>query len=196
MSQTMKRARFIVTLMVFLLSSVQSFGFTRVNNVTAFAGVDPTGGMDSATGINAVASIGKLYFPCGTYLIASVVNLPSNTDIEGAGECAVIKVSRAMVANPNQFPGASGVKNAFANADYKLGNSHISIRHLKIDGSLATGIFQAIDFYKVDHATVEYVDIIGSNTVRALGVGATNSSNLVIAHNNTSNTAHDQTGEG
>lgn len=96
------------------------------------AGIDPTGATDSAAAIqakiNTAATLGaKAYLPEGTYTLATRLNLPTNTELEGAGHTSVLHFTMTTVA-----------ENCIQNTDYagaSGGNTNIRIRNLTIQGS-------------------------------------------------------------
>lgn len=164
--------------------------------VTNYPGVDPTGATDSSAGIQNAISTGnrKVKFPCGTYLIESVVNLPSNVAIEGQGDCTIIKMSATISPNANQVPGVNGVRSSFTNADYTSGNSGISIHDLTIDATAVPNLNQPVNFYKGSNLKVNRVTFLGSLYVSTTLLGAINSFDFDYSHNRFIYTNNAQTG--
>lgn len=142
------------------------------------------------------SSGGVLLFPNGGYLIDSVINIPSNVEVRGSGPACVLKMSASMAANPNQYPGALGVRNLFANSDFSLGNSNIYIHDFVIDSSNMGELHHPITFYNAEHFRVERNKFIGSTTKRATQLAALNSSHFEFLGNTFVVQNNGQTGEG
>jgi hypothetical protein len=114
-------------------------------NVATIEGVDPTGARDSSGAISAAIKSGarQLSFPCGRFLIAQTILLPSGSQVTGRGECSILATSKSIQGNPQwaslnvAYPKGmpAGV---FSNEDWKGGNANIEIRDLVLDGRAGT----------------------------------------------------------
>jgi hypothetical protein len=185
---------------IFLLSVPPLFSATVIT-VTSFPGVDPTGTTDSAAGLNkAIQSVSgpqKIVFPCGTYLVSRAINLPSYTEIAGAGaSCTTIKMMSATSPNPNQIPGSSvRVSSVFTNEDFINGNSNIRIRDITLDGTqFSSNNGHLAFFYRSSATVVESNRFIGNPAIEN-GVAFVNSSNYQVIKNyafNLRNACYDQ----
>jgi hypothetical protein len=112
-------------------------------NVLDF-GADPTGLVDSTSEIQSAvtaAENGAVYFPAGTYLINTAINLPSNILVYGDGDSSIIKSTSLSNAAP--YPGLNQfVVNTKTN---------FKIQNLKFDNSLLTVFTGGVRcFYIID----------------------------------------------
>jgi len=120
---------------------------------TDFAGVDPTGGADSQTGMqaffNACANRHGI-IPPGTYL-ATFLSAPSGATIEGAGQGLTI-----IKRNANA-PGNSSVIDFFSRSNFRL-------RNLTVDGNKAsqTNAANNVTVYACSNYSIEHVTSIGA----------------------------------
>jgi len=146
----------------------------RVIHIADLEGIDLTGQHDNAPIIQrALKSSGQaLQFPCGVFLLAATILLPSNTTVLGNGTCTVLKTSSTIEGNPNWrylniiFPPGypAGV---FANSDWQQGTSNIVVRDVVLDGSNGTNggrRLYLVAFYKTDSISIERVRFIGSKS--------------------------------
>jgi hypothetical protein len=109
----------------------------------------------------------KLLIPCGTFIAERVIDLPSNTEIEGAGPCTILKMAGSMKPNINWFrvPGIkTAPRNIFSNADFISGNTNIHIHDLTLDGTDSAGNAHLASFYNTSQMIVERIRFIGSGT--------------------------------
>ncbi|RJP45500.1 hypothetical protein C4587_00975 [Candidatus Parcubacteria bacterium] len=145
--------------------------------VTDFTGVDPTGATDSSAGIQNAISTGnrKVKFPCGTYLLNTPLNLPSNIELEGSANCVTLRLSTSAAVVPQlvniygtifQLNGVSTASGFFANADMINGNSNIRVRGFKLDAPAGrTNLYYGFWLYKTDHTIIDDVHMFGQGTV-------------------------------
>ncbi len=123
----------------------------------------------------------NLELPCGTYLLARALALPSHTELYGAAKfCVVIKMKQDMAANPelknvaNRTEYTAFNKTVISNADFKAGNTDISVHDMSIDraGVSDKRVVWLAFFYNVTGLNVERVKFVGSDSVpQSGGVG-------------------------
>jgi hypothetical protein len=200
-------------LQVALASVALAFGDSAARGETVkladYLGITATGQIDSAAAINrAIGSGGNtIIFPCGTFVVAETLALPSNTEVSGSGLCTIIKLSKNVGYNPNWafMPRTESWRsdnlpaNVFANSNFRDGNSNIRIRDLVIDASEGTGgarRVHLIGFYKTSDVEIEGLRFIGSGTPDIQdAIAMVNVSDYVIKNNysiNTWNACYDQ----
>jgi hypothetical protein len=172
-------------------------GFTAAQKADIATG---TPVLDVASAIQTAIGSGnkKVVFPCGTYLVASAITLPSKTEIAGAGPCTIIKESASMAQNSSwsDFSSAPYPKNIFANADWAAGNTNIYLHDITLDGTAGPNNTHLASFYRSSDIVVERVRFIGDGSTDIQdGVSFPFSSNYKVLHNycyNIANACYDQ----
>ncbi len=152
---------------------IGSIGAYGVVSVTDYPGVDPTGTTDSTTGILLAISTGnrKVVFPCGTFLVSSVLALPSNTELAGSGPCTTIKASASMAFNPqyaNWYGGTTTTgRNIFANANFAGTDHDIYVHDFNADATLwsSADVFHIGTFSSANHVVVERIRFFGGGSI-------------------------------
>lgn len=142
----------------------------------------------------------KINLPCGTLLVASAIELPSGTQIEGSGTCTVMKMSshaKATELQAKYMSGASGVqRSVFTNRAPR--DANIVVRKLAVDGRASPASGQMISFFGVSHVLIEDVYLMGAGTPATQdGISFVASSDYVVRHNfcvNFTNACYDNWG--
>jgi hypothetical protein len=161
--------------------------------LSEFKGVDATGATDSWAGIQAAIDSGaaKLNFPCGVYMISRTIELRSDVEIVGQGDCTIVRPFSSIDGNPSwKKLGVEQPKghpaSVFANADWSNGNNNIAVSNIVLDGSAGTGGGRRIylgAFYKVSSARINRVRFIGGgNNDVQIGAAFINSRNFSISN--------------
>jgi hypothetical protein len=132
-------------------------------------GADPTGVADSASAIANAISTGnrKVTFPCGIFSIASVIALPSNTELAGSGSCTVIKGMATLAFNERYADWYGGTtttgRNLISNENFAGTDHDIYVHDFATDGTLVTsGAMHHITFASASHIRVERVRFLGA----------------------------------
>lgn len=132
-------------------------------------GADKTGVVDSAAAFAGAVSTGgrKVAIPCGTFLLASVVALSSNTELVGSGSCTTLKASASMANNPRYAEWYGGTlttgKNIVSNEHFAGTDHDIYVHDFATDGTLVTsGTMHHITFASASNVRVERVKFLGA----------------------------------
>lgn len=133
-------------------------------NVTDFGAVG-NGITDDTTAINnALTAVslnngGSLYFPSGTYMVSSIIQVPSNIKIFGDGAATIIKCKNAI---------ARGVPNGDAQGQSISLGSNCSVANLVLDG----GDFDSGGIVVTHQSNVLIENVTVQNTVDTTGCQA------------------------
>lgn len=130
--------------------------------------IDASGGTDVAAVLQKAVGDGgvDLALPCGRFLVASTVELPSRTSLQGKGRCTVLLMAHNAAPTRLQrayMPGASGAqRSVFTNR--APGDSGIVIRGISIDGTKSPTHGQMISFYRASKVLIDDIRLLGSGT--------------------------------
>lgn len=195
-----------VVFLTYFLSSIamcQGPAWAQAHTVTlTSADLDVSGQSDVAPAIQRVVSDGgvSVALPCGTFLVTSAIELPSNTQIEGQGACTVLKMdaqAKPARLQAGHMPGASGAQRSiFTNRT--PGDTNIVVRALVVDGRDSPANGQLISFFRASHVLVEGVRFVGAGTPKTQdGVSFVASSDYTVRNNvctNFTNACYDNWG--